>query len=1016
LEKVLESYFDGNPETSSTCSTERLGKIMAKYAEVGLPVNDKKSFDNATLGSFWGVQVDGKKGTVRPNESRMWPLVLVTLRVCSLGLVTIGLLRSMVGSYVSILCLRRRLMAGLNFVFDAIAASENDSQVLRLSGKLTDELFCLIPLSFCAVVNLRAQTLPTLRATDASDWGMAAVSCELPLPVAKEVQRHSLSRSVWSKLLPPAKAWLKAKQLLLPEDELPGGEVFDVHPFWEVLARCMLYKEEWRKAHPRAVHVNIGELRAHLLEESRLAVRHTSCRVGYALDSQVALGCLVKGRGSSKALNAELSKSIPVCIGSDLYSAYGFWPSGLNRADGPTRAAEPAEPDQSCPPWWNSLLEGEHADFDAWMNKAELLRTPDAAFPPECQPLDLRTGRRVRTEAWARPGVPDDARPAVAADCCLLCEEAVSILQSFSEKQVWWPKGSQRKFLVAGALDLYTGVGAVARALLRGGCPWVVTFEIGRGADQDLLDKGNQQKVLLLIQLKAVKVCGSALVCRSFSRAITPPVRCSQFPRGKPDVSFSMREKLMEGNHMADFQAEVHEACEMAEPIVFFWCENPDSSFLWKQLKFQKFASPHSPHVFRADYCRFGAPWRKRTRVGTNLPKLCGLRMLCKCVEKTHLKLRGQHPTLRIPWTLVAQPYPRGFAKVIASACLEAAEWSGPFSLAGCAKCTNDRIGEAANPGPRMNRSVRNFSLEQAPLQTFASLSLGEKQWDKFLSWAGNYVSGDLVQLFLAVPLFLAHAIRRFGDAEFVAGGSLLYYRHLVLAAQRKIPTLRPFASICWDLASRWEKAEPTRHRAPVPESLVEALVAVAWLHGWKRWCGITLVSFYGIARVGEVLRCTRGDLLLPEDVMHETAAAFVLLKSSKTMHRGFAKLQHLKISVPYVVKLLGLVYLGAARSEPLFPGSAQNYRRRWDFLLRCLQVAKELQITPGGLRGGGAVSFYRRGGNITDLLWSMRLRHLSTLESYLQEVGAISLLTDLPPESRHAVRSAAACFLHLSH
>ena len=175
-------------------------------------------------------------------------------------------------------------------------------------------------------------------------------------------------------------------------------------------------------------------------------------------------------------------------------------------------------------------------------------------------------------------------------------------------------------------------------------------------------------------------------------------------------------------------------------------------------------------------------------------------------------------------------------------------------------------------------------------------------------------------------------------------------------------------------------------------------------------------MSFYGIARVGEVLRCTRGDLLLPEDVMHETAAAFVLLKSSKTMYRGFAKLQHLKISVPYVVKLLGLVYLGAARSEPLFPGSAQNYRRRWDFLLRCLQVAKELQITPGGLRGGGAVSFYRRGGNITDLLWSMRLRHLSTLESYLQEVGAISLLTDLPPESRHAVRSAAACFLHLSH
>ena len=180
--------------------------------------------------------------------------------------------------------------------------------------------------------------------------------------------------------------------------------------------------------------------------------------------------------------------------------------------------------------------------------------------------------------------------------------------------------------------------------------------------------------------------------------------------------------------------------------------------------------------------------------------------------------------------------------------------------------------------------------------------------------------------------------------------------------------TLRPFAAVCWDLASRWEKAEPTQHCTPVP-ALVEALVSLAWMHGWKGWCGITLVSFYGVARVGEVLRCTRAELVLPEDLMHESAAAFVLLKSSKTMCRGAATLHHLKISLPYVVELLGLIYLGAARSEPLFPGNAENYRRRWDFLLRSLQVTNEFKIIPGGLRGGGAVSFYRRGGSITDLL-----------------------------------------------
>ena len=187
-----------------------------------------------------------------------------------------------------------------------------------------------------SVVNLRAKVFPSLRATDASDWGMAAVSAELPVQVAREALRLSLTKSTWTKLLPPHKAWLRVKGLLDPSQELPDGECFDVHPFWEDLNRCLEFHEEWRRPHLRAVHVNIGELRAHLKEEARLGVLHQSIRVPYALDSQVSLGCLVKGRGSSKALNAELQRSIPMVVGSDLYGGYGYVPSKLNRADGPT--------------------------------------------------------------------------------------------------------------------------------------------------------------------------------------------------------------------------------------------------------------------------------------------------------------------------------------------------------------------------------------------------------------------------------------------------------------------------------------------------------------------------------------------------------------------------------------------------------------------------------------------------------------------------------------------------------
>lgn len=1010
LEKVMKKELDGSAFASE--ASERLKLVMQKYEQVGLPTNPKKAFDDAKLATFWGVQVDGEKGLMRANETRTWPLVLVTLRVCALGLCTVALLRSLAGSFVSVLSLRRRLLSAMNLVFDAVACSASEKQVLRLSPKLKDELFTLCILSGMALVNLRAQTVGTIRATDASDWGTAAVSACLPVAVAREVQRCSLSKSTWTKLLPPQKAWLRAKEALRAEDEMPEGEVFDVHPLWELLARALHYKEEWRKPHVKKVHINVGELRAALDEESRLALKMVSARVAFALDSQVALGALTKGRASSRALNAELSRSIPTVLGADLYSFYGYLPSKINRADGPTRDALPAKPDMALPPWWDEVVVGSLEGFEEWMSFQEALLKPQNAMLPQVEEasVDMRTGRMCRRDARHGKTLPDSG-PLPSAAPSMLDSEALSILESFGSQQLLWRK-DVRSFSEPGALDLYSGRAGVARALIAAGCPWVVTFEVTRSTAEDLTQTEVKRKIIRLIQLHAVKVCGSALVCRSFSVAITPPVRSSQYPRGVPWASHDMRAKIAEGNGMSDFNAEVHSACD--EHGVWFWTENPDASFLWRQRKYELFRGAGSEHVFRLDYCRFGTPWRKRTRVATNVPKLMGLRMMCRC-KGPHVPLRGQHPTRRIPWTLVAQPYPRGFCKVVAAAAAEAAGWCGKFDVAACAKAGNMRIGEADNPGPRLRRAPRGFSLEQAPVQSWTSLSLGERRWQVFMDWCRQYFSSDPLQLFLQVPLMLAHAVRRHGDLEFMAGGSLMYYRHLVLAAQRKVPTLKPYVSLCWDLASGWEKAEPTRHRCPVPETLVEALVALAWCIGWKRWSGVTLLCFHGVARAGEVLRCLRKDLLLPEDVLYESGSAFLLFRTSKTMHRQPARVQHVKISTPYVVKLLSAVFGGAAPHELLFHGSAQVYRKRWDYLLRLLQVPAEINITPGGLRGGGAVAFYRRGGSIADLTWVMRLRQMSTLESYLQEVAAISALTDLPGHCRYSIRAAAELYLHLA-
>lgn len=131
LEKVLSSSLTADVKPSPL-SSARLRKIEEAYLASKLPTNQKKAFDDSLTGSFWGVQVDGRKGLVRANETRSWPLVLITVRVCCLGLCTNGLLRSLVGSYISILSLRRRTMSAMNLVFEAISASTDDKQILRL--------------------------------------------------------------------------------------------------------------------------------------------------------------------------------------------------------------------------------------------------------------------------------------------------------------------------------------------------------------------------------------------------------------------------------------------------------------------------------------------------------------------------------------------------------------------------------------------------------------------------------------------------------------------------------------------------------------------------------------------------------------------------------------------------------------------------------------------------------------------------------------------------------------------
>ena len=153
----------------------------------------------------------------------------------------------------------------------------------------------------------------------------------------------------------------------------------------------------------------------------------------------------------------------------------------------------------------------------------------------------------------------------------------------------------------------------------------------------------------------------------------------------------------------------------------------------------------------------------------------------------------------------------------------------------------------------------------------------------------------------------------------------------------------------------------------------------------------------------------TRDNLLTPSVLSRILSASFYKsgIQSQGDEGRVCSATIHLDKGVAsYITK----VYQHAARDAPLYPGSAV-FCRRWHKLLEVLGIGRSFALTPGSLRGGGAVNAYHRGASLQSLLWQLRLQHLTTLGYYLQEVSAASVLPSLPKAMLNNVKSAAALF-----
>ena len=249
-----------------------------------------------------------------------------------------------------------------------------------------------------------------------------------------------------------------------------------------------------------------------------------------------------------------------------------------------------------------------------------------------------------------------------------------------------------------GVLDLYSGSGRFAKQMIRRGAEWVLTVDwLADPIKQDLLSPTVREELEDLISAGAFVCVGAGPICSSFSRAVRPPVRNRAHLRGIPGITPNMQIKVAQGNEHSDWMAKVVRLALSHK--LWFWVENPDSSWLWAQSCWCDISMLEGVSVFRTDFCRWGMPWRKRTRFLTNIPDLAGKVVFCTGC-KQHIILKGTSPWGGLAWTKVAEPYPPGLADALGRACARASSMlrAAPLDLerSAAAACRRWRSPDAA--------------------------------------------------------------------------------------------------------------------------------------------------------------------------------------------------------------------------------------------------------------------------------------------------------------------------------
>jgi len=217
-------------------------------------------------------------------------------------------------------------------------------------------------------------------------------------------------------------------------------------------------------------------------------------------------------------------------------------------------------------------------------------------------------------------------------------------------------------------LELFAGTGGLGAALSQQTKCACIGFDIANGAEFDLTRKDTQEVVATWIRQGFIRGAWLSPPCASWSVARHPAIRSLQHLYGLPHAlgDPALGRVLQLGNDTMRAAQSIAEVCWRRHvPCVV---ENPATSRAWALRRWRLLSSKDNVVSIDTDYCGFGMPWRKRTKLlcvhvsaAHALGRRCwGRGGRCSFTGQRHVQLRGSDRTKQ------AQAYPAALCRVAA--------------------------------------------------------------------------------------------------------------------------------------------------------------------------------------------------------------------------------------------------------------------------------------------------------------------------------------------------------------